>query len=119
MKKLLLMLLIGYGAWNYYQKHLDSPVISNIASDGSLLNEPVVEQSYSSLPLAAAPLKSVVKSPAAASSGSFRCDGRRYCSQMTSCAEAKYFLTHCPGVLMDGGHHNGIPCEAQWCRPRK
>ena len=42
------------------------------------------------------------------------CDGRTYCSQMTSCAEAKYFLAHCPNVKMDGDH-DGIPCEQQWC----
>lgn len=50
-------------------------------------------------------------------SSSFSCDGRKYCSQMTSCAEAKYFLTNCPGVKMDGGQRNGIPCEQQWCAP--
>ncbi len=44
----------------------------------------------------------------------FRCDGRTYCSQMTSCAEATYFLKHCPGVKMDG-NHDGVPCEKQWC----
>jgi hypothetical protein len=44
----------------------------------------------------------------------FRCDSRRYCSQMTSCAEARYFLAHCPNVKLDG-NHNGVPCEAQWC----
>jgi cold shock CspA family protein len=54
-------------------------------------------------------------SPAAASSAaSFRCDGRTRCSQMTSCAEATYFLQHCPNVRMDGDH-DGIPCESQWC----
>jgi len=46
---------------------------------------------------------------------SFSCDGRTYCSQMTSCEEAKYFLKHCPDTKMDGDH-NGIPCERQWCR---
>ncbi len=45
---------------------------------------------------------------------SYRCDGRQYCSQMTSCAEAKYFLANCPAVKMDGDK-NGIPCEQQWC----
>lgn len=45
---------------------------------------------------------------------SFRCDGRRYCSQMTSCKEAKLFLKNCPGVEMDG-NHDGVPCEQQWC----
>jgi hypothetical protein len=44
----------------------------------------------------------------------FKCDGRKYCSQMTSCAEARYFLANCPGAKMDGDG-NGIPCERQWC----
>ncbi|HET9699794.1 MAG TPA: excalibur calcium-binding domain-containing protein [Burkholderiales bacterium] len=34
---------------------------------------------------------------------------------MTSCAEATYFLMHCPGVKMDG-NNDGVPCERQWCR---
>ncbi len=45
----------------------------------------------------------------------FKCDGRKYCSQMTSCAEAKSFLKYCPGTEMDGDH-DGVPCESQWCR---
>jgi hypothetical protein len=44
----------------------------------------------------------------------FRCDGRIYCSQMRSCAEATYFLRNCPGTKMDGDN-DGIPCERQWC----
>ncbi|MBC7481269.1 MAG: excalibur calcium-binding domain-containing protein [Rhizobacter sp.] len=52
--------------------------------------------------------------PAAPRATTPRCDGRKYCSQMTSCAEAKYFLANCPGVKMDGDR-NGIPCEQQWC----
>jgi Excalibur calcium-binding domain len=44
----------------------------------------------------------------------FRCDGRVYCSQMTSCEEATWFLQHCPGVKMDG-EGDGVPCERQWC----
>jgi len=43
-----------------------------------------------------------------------RCDGRKYCSQMKSCDEAKYFLAHCPDTRMDGDG-DGIPCEGQWC----
>ena len=42
------------------------------------------------------------------------CDGRTQCSQMTSCAEAKWFINHCPGTQMDG-NHDGTPCEKQWC----
>jgi hypothetical protein len=51
---------------------------------------------------------------ASGTSVGFSCDGRQYCSQMKSCAEAKYFLANCPGVKMDGDK-NGIPCEKQWC----
>ncbi len=44
----------------------------------------------------------------------FSCDGRAYCSQMTSCAEAKWFINNCPGTKMDG-NNDGIPCQEQWC----
>lgn len=54
-------------------------------------------------------------SPALETTGqSFKCDGRTHCSQMTSCAEARYFLKYCPGVQMDG-NGDGKPCEQQWC----
>ena len=48
-------------------------------------------------------------------SAKFQCDGRIYCSQMTSCEEAMYFLRNCPGTKMDG-NNDGVPCEKQWCR---
>jgi len=44
----------------------------------------------------------------------FTCDGRTYCSQMCSCAEATHFIRYCPGTKMDGDH-DGAPCERQWC----
>ena len=47
-------------------------------------------------------------------SANFHCDGRTMCSQMTSCAEATYFLQHCPATKMDG-NNDGEPCEQQWC----
>jgi len=51
----------------------------------------------------------------AASTSPFTCDGRTHCSQMTSCAEATYFIQHCPNTKMDG-NNDGIPCEKQWCK---
>jgi len=45
----------------------------------------------------------------------FVCDGRTHCSQMTSCAEATWFINNCPGTQMDG-NNDGVPCESQWCR---
>lgn len=44
----------------------------------------------------------------------FQCSGKIYCSEMTSCAEAKFYLRNCPGTKMDG-NNDGIPCEKQWC----
>ena len=50
----------------------------------------------------------------AATVSAHKCDGRTMCSQMTSCAEATYFLKHCPNTKMDGDN-DGEPCEQQWC----
>lgn len=44
----------------------------------------------------------------------FQCEGKIYCSQMSSCAEAMFYLHNCPGVKIDG-NRDGIPCERQWC----
>lgn len=40
----------------------------------------------------------------------FSCDGRQYCSQMTSLREAKFFIKNCPNTKMDGDG-DGKPCE--------
>ena len=40
----------------------------------------------------------------------FKCDGRQHCSQMTSRAEAEFFIRNCPSTKMDGDN-DGIPCE--------
>ncbi|WP_457419681.1 cold shock domain-containing protein [Roseateles sp. P5_E7] len=63
---------------------------------------------------ATAPLPAATPPEAVEPASTFRCDGRRHCSQMTSCAEATYFLKNCPGAEMDG-NHDGVPCEQQWC----
>ncbi len=47
-------------------------------------------------------------------SSDFSCDGRTMCSQMKSCAEARYFIRYCPNTRMDGDS-DGEPCESQWC----
>lgn len=68
------------------------------------------------LPLAPTPEIARVSSPQTPTAPvqHFRCDGRLHCSQMHSCAEATYFLEHCPGVEMDGDR-DGVACEQQWC----
>ncbi len=44
----------------------------------------------------------------------YRCEGKHYCSEMTSCQEARFYLKNCPNVKIDGDH-DGVPCESQWC----
>ncbi|ACN15352.1 putative cold shock domain family protein [Desulforapulum autotrophicum HRM2] len=44
----------------------------------------------------------------------YRCEGKKYCSEMTSCKEARFYLMNCPNVQIDGDN-DGIPCESQWC----
>jgi len=62
---------------------------------------------------AAASRRETAPAPATMSSR-FSCDGRTRCTQMHSCAEAKFFIAHCPHTEMDGDG-DGIPCETQWC----
>lgn len=44
----------------------------------------------------------------------YSCQGKQYCSQMTSCKEARFYLKYCPNVKIDGDN-DGVPCEEQWC----
>ena len=62
----------------------------------------------SSSPAAGAP----VAAPTA--SGGFSCSGKRYCKEMSSCEEAKFYLTTCGLGSLDGDK-DGVPCE-KLCR---
>ena len=44
----------------------------------------------------------------------FKCEGKTYCSQMSSCEEATFYINNCPDTKMDGDG-DGIPCRRQWC----
>ena len=89
MKNLILIALIAFGAWKFYQSNQPTiqhePVVSPLKDHQALIEE----------------AKRVTQ---------FRCDGRQHCSQMTSRAEAEYFIKHCPNTKMDGDR-DGIPCE--------
>jgi len=99
MKKLLALVAIGVIGWQAYT-HQYARTLS-AASDEA----PVAAQTKS--------LADRLSLPARPSQA-YSCDGRTYCSQMTSCDEAKFFLANCPGTKMDGDG-DGIPCERQWC----
>jgi hypothetical protein len=88
MKRLIVIAILGFLMWQGYAKY-QSNSIAEISS-------PLMQRESTS-------------------TSQFKCDGRTYCSQMTSCAEATFFLKNCPGVKMDG-NNDGVPCEQQWCR---
>lgn len=93
MKRILLVLFVGFVGWKFWpdiQAQI-SPELSSVATSAgtNVLSR--------------------------AKPSNFNCDGRQYCSQMTSCEEATQFLRNCPGMKMDG-NGDGVPCEAQWCQ---
>ena len=47
-------------------------------------------------------------------SQNFTCGSKRYCSQMNSCEEAKFYLNNC-GLKHLDRDHDGVPCE-KLCR---
>jgi hypothetical protein len=92
MKKLILLVLIGLAGWQIYAKQ-STPVITN--ADLKLLNEPMKSTNLSSQ----------------SDAQNYSCDGRQYCSQMNSRAEAVFFINNCPNTKMDGDY-DGVPCES-------
>ncbi|MCX7251345.1 MAG: excalibur calcium-binding domain-containing protein [Burkholderiales bacterium] len=97
---LLLLSGIVLAGWTFQRYSLHAATWSNddLAAQPPTLLQPAARNASAPLPVAPG----------------YRCDGRQYCSQMTSCAEAKFFLQHCPTVEMDGDN-DGLPCERQWC----
>lgn len=94
--KILLLVLIIFGAWNYYIKYVNTD-INTLHSAKSFAYESEKNISVT---------KSQLK---------YQCDGRQHCSQMSSYEEAKYFNDNCPGTKMDGDY-DGILCERQFGR---
>jgi cold shock CspA family protein len=99
----------GYGAYKDYSRRSSAQALVDVES-----NEPTTIRKTPDRERPQ-PYAAAVESPSTTAAESFRCDGRTHCSQMTSCAEAKFFLRNCPGVKMDGDN-DGIPCEEQWCK---
>ncbi len=88
------LLLVGVLGWFGYTQYAQRPLATSVPPQS------VISPQLTAVPQVTPP--------------TFRCDGRKYCSQMTSCSEAKLFLKNCPGMEMDG-NRDGIPCEQQWC----
>lgn len=88
MKQIIILALVSLAGWQMYTKY-NTPTVTN--ADLHVVSN-AVEESYSF------------------NDEQFECDGRQHCSQMTSRAEAVYFIQNCPDTKMDGDH-DGVPCE--------
>jgi len=64
-----------------------------------------------SAPVAPVPAAPTTAPTSAAASNGFTCAGKRYCREMMSCEEAKFYLTSC-GVGSLDGDKDSVPCEA-------
>lgn len=100
MKRIVLLAIVAVIGWQGYAKFQSAQVHAAPADSTTAIGSRAVPAASSS---------------GTTSSAQFRCDGRTHCSQMTSCAEATYFLRNCPGTKMDG-NNDGVPCEQQWCK---
>lgn len=93
MKEIIVIAVICFVVWSYYQKQtrhgqaMDSEQPELVAGPAQTGQEPRFQPETR-----------------------FRCDGRKYCSQMTSRAEAEFFVRNCPNTKMDGDN-DGVPCE--------
>lgn len=89
MKRILLIALLAFVAWKGYRHFAGEPaVVAGLA----------------------APQTAAMASVAPAPVPAFKCDGRQYCTQMNSRAEAEFFVRNCPNTKMDGDR-DGEPCE--------
>lgn len=110
MKKLMIVALLGFAGWKYYQQYAPVDVVSSpvVVSQNSAMSDTAARSA------AAARIQpsssDAPRSVSSAASSGFRCDGRQYCSQMRSRAEAEFFVRNCPNTKMDGDR-DGIPCE--------
>lgn len=100
MQRIIALVFIGLLGWYGYGRYQDGLTTASVVGR--------TEQAPKSMPIAPSKTEG-------ATASAFKCDGRTYCSQMTSCAEATFFLQNCPGTKMDG-NGDGIPCEKQWCK---
>lgn len=101
---LLIIIAIGIFGFKKYQTFNEVPVVNEapavneapVLTNDEIEQRPVYQEKIQATP-------------------QFQCEaGKTHCSHMRSCAEATFYINHCPNTQMDGDG-DGIPCERQWC----
>jgi hypothetical protein len=96
MKKLIIIIFIGFAVWQFYLK--DSGVV-----------ETSKDKAVSTFQNSAA-MQTLAKARELAHTQSiYKCDGRKSCSQMTSLKEAEFFIKYCPNSQLNKDK-NGVVC---------
>ncbi|MEM6249611.1 excalibur calcium-binding domain-containing protein [Shewanella vaxholmensis] len=99
---LLIIVAIVIFGFKQYQEFNEAPAIDEVPV---LTNEDIERM----------PMYETKSRTQATATPSFQCEaGKTHCSHMSSCAEATFYIQHCPNTQMDGDG-DGIPCERQWC----
>lgn len=99
---LLIIVAIVIFGFKQYQEFNEAPAIDEVPA---LTNEDIERM----------PMYETKSRTQATATPSFQCEaGKTHCSHMSSCAEATFYIQHCPNTQMDGDG-DGIPCERQWC----
>lgn len=96
---MIIVAAMGFYGWQHF-------IQKTGRAEQHLVSEPI---------LPASPIGGGESAVSLSASSKFECQGKRHCSEMTSCEEATFYLKNCPGTEMDGDG-DGIPCESQWCR---
>lgn len=107
--------LIGalcFYAFNKYNAHSNTNNLSSVRSNSQtpvISNDDLAtfDEKY---PKVVIPKIVIPKIVIPKSTQNFTCDGRQYCTQMSSRAEAVFFINNCPNTKMDGDG-DGDPCE--------
>ncbi len=72
---------------------------------------PVVPTATAPVPAALVPATPAVTAPATANPSGWTCGVKTTCGQMSSCEEARFYLTQC-GVARLDGDGDGTPCQS-------
>lgn len=103
-------------AWEYSNYHSNHVLVAlqNEAKQAPrglwALSDPTPPWEWRKLHSNVAPAQTSIAAPPPAMPLDPTCSRKKYCSEMSSCEEAKYYLTQC-GIKSLDGNGDGVPCE--------
>ncbi len=93
-------------AWEYSRYHTDKMLIA-LQAEAQRARRGLWRQAHPQPPWEFRKGQAVARAPVQANPA---CGNKRYCSQMVSCEEARFYLTQCGNKKLDK-NGDGVPCE--------